>query len=296
MTTVAICVSTYRREEMLDDLLSSLTRSVGIDASVQLVIVDNDPLGSATSVVKEYADRLDIRFAVEPTRSISAVRNTCLRIALELRTDLIAFLDDDQLVDEQWFAALMSTVASPGVEAATGPVVSVIDADASHWARRGEFFTRPRYPTGTRVITTLPNLVISSGLAAQLSDHPFGRHFVRPGGEDTHFLRRLAGLGVKPVWCEDAIVYERVPTSRVSVGWLLTRHLRFGRAYSECLRLGDASSWRLGLRAATCSARIIQGFVLLPIFTLRGRAGFVRAAGASLSGLGGLVGLVTAIR
>jgi len=168
--------------------------------------------------------------------------------------------------------------------------------NAPRWVRDGGFFSRPRHATGMKIRPSgIANVMVSSRVLRGIKD-PFGRHFGRPGGEDTYFLSQLAEAAGEPLWCDEAVVYEVVPADRASVRWLLLRHLRFGRNYSECLRLQRPPLTRLAVRGLVCCGRIAQGLVSIPILGLRGRSGFVRTAGRVLSGVGGLVGLGTSIQ
>ena len=101
---VSVCIPTYRRPEGLARLLDSLGRmKVPHDLRAEVVVVDNDPEASAAPLASRYADfPLPIRWVHEPEANISVARN---RSVDEARGEWVAFVDDDEVVDEGWLAA-----------------------------------------------------------------------------------------------------------------------------------------------------------------------------------------------
>lgn len=291
---IAICICTYRRPAMLDDLLASIERLATDGNELRLVVVDNDPTSSARAVVERHLS-LVVTYDVHPARSISAVRNRSVERALALDCDIVAFLDDDQRVDPLWLRELLCTFDRFCAGAVAGAVVPVLCDTAPRWIRTGGFFDRPRYATGARVRPSpLGGVAIDANKLAAIPE-PFGRHFGRPGGEDTYFLAQVSSVVGEPFWCDEAVLYETVPLERTTARWLLQRALHFGRAYSEYLRVQQSSRRQLARRAAACLIRILQGLALLPLMSLGGRARMVRAAAYACAGLGGLMGLGTAV-
>ena len=71
-----------------------------------MLVVDNDPDGSARPVVEQQATALNIRYAQEHRTGVSHVRNAILSAAAPY--DAIVFLDDDQVVTDGWLRHLRS--------------------------------------------------------------------------------------------------------------------------------------------------------------------------------------------
>ncbi|HLS32139.1 MAG TPA: glycosyltransferase, partial [Brevibacterium sp.] len=91
---VTIAIPSYRRPQQLRALLAALPERIAetADARVDVLVVDNDPAGSAEETT--IGTDLDLRYAREDTPGIAAVRN---RVLDECRgSDLIAFIDDDE--------------------------------------------------------------------------------------------------------------------------------------------------------------------------------------------------------
>lgn len=87
--------------------------------SLDLLVVDNAPSDDQTEqLVREYPS---IRYVREPRPGLNWARN---RAILECRGDVLAYTDDDVVVDRMWVWALARVFAAdPGVMAVTGLVI-----------------------------------------------------------------------------------------------------------------------------------------------------------------------------
>jgi succinoglycan biosynthesis protein ExoM len=94
MSTVSVCIATYRRAERLAAVLDDLTRLTRLPDEV--VVVDNDAAASARPVVEHRLREgapFPIRYAVQPVKNISLTRNKTVELA---GGDWLAFIDDDE--------------------------------------------------------------------------------------------------------------------------------------------------------------------------------------------------------
>ncbi len=123
--SVSVVVATCGRPAQAQRCLAALLASDYPDFEV--VVVDNDPgkvdndrgKGAAATVVGPHlAGDARLRYLVEPRRGASRARNAGIDVA---RGDIVAFTDDDVVVDPGWLAALGRTFAShPEVACVTG--------------------------------------------------------------------------------------------------------------------------------------------------------------------------------
>lgn len=292
MTAVAVCIPTYRRPEFLADLLQSLTAMETDGLDVRVVVVDNDAAGSAEPVVRRFAGRLPrLAYAVEPSKGLAAVRNRLVAIASKLGVDYVAFVDDDELVEPDWLQNLVQTARQYGADAVAGWVRMEYEEGVPSWIATGGFFDHPRYTTGAKVRHTgIGNVLVDHAWLSRL-EGPFDRRFDRTGGEDNHLLQRLFHLGAKMVWCDEAVVHERVPPSRASARWLLRRAFRGGSTFSTIAADLDPTPTASAARAGRALARLAYGVLTLPPALVRGRAAVLRAACHTARGMGGLLGM-----
>lgn len=229
---VVVAILTFHRPRELVDLLRHLDRdldvlnhAVPLIYTANIVVVDNDPKGSAEQPVRALGmDR--VRYVHEPTPGIAAARNRALDEAEG--EDLLAFIDDDELPGERWLDLLLATWAATEAAAVPGAVVASYPAPLDSWLIAGRFFARFDLPTGTRVKEAAAgNLLLDMGQIRRLGVR-FNEAFGFSGGEDSLFSRQLIMAGGHIVWCNEAFIVDRVPISRMTRTWVLHRSMSHG--------------------------------------------------------------------
>ena len=225
IATAAVLIATFRRPEMLQTLLAAIDREAGTTAAtVRVVVVDNDPEGSAAPVVARHTLA---EYRHEPTPGIAAARNTGLR-ALGAE-DAFIFIDDDEVPDPGWLQQLLRAAESTGADVVTGPVVPVFGPEIPTWIERGGFWRRENHPDGEYLgnVATNNTLVRTSYWAKD--PVTFDHRLSLKGGSDTEFFRTLSST--RPglvIWSSSAVVREAVLPQRASARWLLRRSIRIG--------------------------------------------------------------------
>ena len=258
---VAVCIATCRRPEGLLRLLQSLDALAfeGAAPRIEIHVVDNDPDQSARPVCESCEDwlRAPIHYRVEPRRGVAHARNACVASALD-RTEWIAFVDDDQVVEPHWLARLLEVQRATGADVVTGPVLPRRPPDAPRWLVEGRFFDVERFPTGSERPTAFTGNVLVRAAALRALEPRFDPRLDR--GEDTELFFRLAGRGHRIVWADDAIAHEAVPPERLRLGFVLRRAYHEGLALARIeQRLGRETPARSALRGL---ARGLQGIAL----------------------------------
>jgi glycosyltransferase involved in cell wall biosynthesis len=236
--SVAVCVITYRRPVYLRELLQSLALLDSSGLAAQVIVVDNDASGSAQAVTSSFGPLIpNLIYQVEPERGISAARNRSVALASRDRPSYLAFIDDDETADPAWLRQLVQTAVHYGADAVGGPVLPVYEPGVPAWVIDGGFFGQKRHQTGAPVMLTGTNNLLLRRDWLEAIPGPFDRRFDLTGSGDSHLLHRLARLGMRMVWCDEAMVQEKVPLSRANVGWLVKRRLRVGMmaARRDCL-------------------------------------------------------------
>src|SRR5438309_4254332 len=146
MSTVTVCIATYRRAERLTAVLEDLTRQTRLPDEV--VIVDNDAAGSAQPVVEQRLREsapFPVRYAVQPVKNISLTRNRTVELA---GGEWLAFIDDDERAPPAWLGQLLEAAARNAADGVLGPVEPVVPPSAPAWIRRGHFYEFPRMASG----------------------------------------------------------------------------------------------------------------------------------------------------
>jgi succinoglycan biosynthesis protein ExoM len=267
---VSICIASFRRPRGLARLLDSLFRQKlpeGLD--VEIVVVDNDAAGEARSEATAVCDAArTARWFVEPRQNIALARNRAL---CESRGRWIAFIDDDEIADENWLAAYWKLVERGAGDGFFGPVLPRLDEVVTPWLDEETFFSRPRHPSGTPIDSTevsTSNALVRRSLFA---DRCFDPAWGRTGGSDLELFDRMLDAGAHFLWCDEALVCETIPPQRQRLGWLSQRAFRGGVGFTRLQRLrGRRGVLSRGLLRAVLALAVLTP--LLPVSLLRGRA------------------------
>lgn len=252
-----ISVLTYLRPDdlaaLLPELIAQASRS---DEKIVIRVIDNDPLGSATSSVATYPD-LRVEYAHEPTPGIAAARNRALSLASG--ADLLIFIDDDERPCTDWLQGLLSLYRERRPAAVAGRVVSKLSPDLDPWIVAGQFFDRRSLRTGSQItVAATNNLLLDLAVVRKLG-LTFDDTFGISGGSDTLFTRRLSASGAVLLWHEEAVVVDVVPPSRQTRAWVLQRAFRSGNSWSQTAIAMETSVWRRwGLRGQLTSAGLLR--------------------------------------
>jgi glycosyltransferase involved in cell wall biosynthesis len=113
--TVAVCT-----RDRTTDLALCLDALMETDyENVEFIVVDNAPATDSTRelVTSRYPR---VRYVVEPRPGLDWARN---RAIVEARGEIVAYTDDDVVVDRGWVRAIVGPFATPDVMAVTGLVV-----------------------------------------------------------------------------------------------------------------------------------------------------------------------------
>ncbi len=290
---ISICIPTLMRPVMLGRLLGSLAALDTGGAAVHVVVVDNDPSGSAEPTVRRFESLIpNLVYQVEPRRGLATARNRLVAIAASLGSDYLIFVDDDQWVESSWLLRLVSLAAADRADVLKGPVYSEFDEGIPPWIIASKLFNSPEYPTGTPLRTfATGNTMIRLDWLCKF-DGPFDPWFDLMGGEDTHFFERIHRLGARCISCAEAIAHEQVPLSRGKVGWIIKRAFRFGVSDSHCVLMLDRAIHRRLFRTARAIPRIGKGVLFLVLSLFLGRAALVRSLWFCARGVGGILGIM----
>lgn len=234
-TAVAVCIATYRRPAGLARLLDALAQ-LELDrqmASVRIVVVDNDATGSSSDVCHKQmtGSPWPIDYLIEPRQGIPFARNAAVSACYE-SCDAIAFIDDDELPDAAWLAHLLAARESYSADVVTGPVLPRFEHTPPRWASEGPFFSLPRYASGSIRDRGFTNNVLVDSRVFRSLPTWFDERLRFTGGSDTHFFRRAHLAGFRIVWCDEAVVHDDIPASRINLRWVTQRAYRYGHTHA----------------------------------------------------------------
>lgn len=260
--TVVIC--TRDRPESLRTALGSLLTCDY--PQLEVVVVDNAPRTDATRrVIAELADPR-VRCVVEPRPGLSRARN---RGVAEATGDIVAFTDDDVVVDSLWLRALVRGLGRrETVGCVTGFVTAAeLDTPAQQYFERkvgwsDDFVPRlydldenrvdvPLYPYVAGTFGAGANFAVVSEALATVGgfDEALGAGSPAKGGEDIDYFLRLVLAGYAIAYEPAAIVWhthrrdfsalrEQLDGYGSGLSAFLFKHLLDARTAGDILRRG----------------------------------------------------------
>jgi glycosyltransferase involved in cell wall biosynthesis len=240
MYSITVCIPTYKRPEMLNQLILSIIKS-NIDktliGNLNVIVVDNDADKSAESTINslkaKYQSELQVNYFSYPVKGLSNVRNELLKHGLELNPDFLVFVDDDEYVTPEWLNELVKTIMTNDGDLTMGPVNSLVNRSISGyiscWLERDDYRNNSRL-----YFIRTGNLIIRTGSLLKYNIR-FDPRFNRTGGEDSYFGVQMIKAGAKIFWASKAIVYETVSEKRTNLAWLFRRYYNGANIFTYIL-------------------------------------------------------------
>jgi len=115
---ISIVICTRNRAQFLEQCIKAIMNNT--DTNFELVVVDNAPDDDST---KQVVSRFPIaKYVCEPRKGLDIARNTG---AMNAAYSIIAYTDDDVIVDKEWISKIKKCFSDPLVMSVTGQVIPV---------------------------------------------------------------------------------------------------------------------------------------------------------------------------
>ena len=270
--SVSVVVTTCRNPSALERCVRSILDCEYDD--LELIVVENRPGSGATRrmLAREFGDSGRVHYLEEPRAGLARARNAGLRAA---SGDIVAFTDDDTVVDPGWIHRLARRFQCEDVDCVTGLILPLeLETESQllleQFAGFGKGFRRQTYrfretddgaavyPYAPGAIGSGANTAVRRTVALELGgfDPMLGAGTPSAGGEDLDLYIRLILSGRAIGYEPSAVVWHQHPdgpeTFRsqvyrygVGLGAMLAKQLLRGPARRELLRAVPA-----GLRHA----------------------------------------------
>lgn len=243
---VSVILATYRRPESLAETLESLTHLRVGNIEHEIIVVDNDDGEEVAALVRSFANRLPVRFLVEPAQG----KNRALMKGLgHAAGELLVFTDDDVIVSADWLTELVAGASrNPEASFFGGRILPrfppgfqewLASLDFDHWFTRSAYVVADwDYADGERIDPREvwgPNMavrrrVFEAGISFDPTIGPQGGDYVM--GSETEFLLRVQAAGFDGVYLPRAVVHHIIRPEQMSTEWLLGRAYRMGRGHA----------------------------------------------------------------
>ncbi len=297
--TFAFC--TYNRAARLPCLVKAM-RAQACPVPFEILAVNNNSIDNTTEVLADLAaaSGVPLRWVTEPMQGIVSARNRAITEALG--SEVLVFIDDDELPQPGLLAAAADAILNEGAQCAGGRVeVDFSGLDRPQWLEDNLLGFLAEVNHGNQPIwivdDTTPiwtaNIAYDMRLfredAALRFDHRYDRQGQQlGGGEDLAMLRTLLGRSTRVRYRPDMAVLHSVEPWRLRRNYFLKLHFQAGlrRALHE---LPDYRVCLLGMPAFMLRQFAVHCARTLAI-AVRRQPGLVRQAMNAAFAWGTIVG------
>jgi glycosyltransferase involved in cell wall biosynthesis len=232
---VSVIIATYNRATELGECLDALARQP-FASTDEVVVVDNGSTDATAHVIADMA----AGFPVPLHHVFEPVPGKCHALARALdraRGEVLAFIDDDVIVDDRWFDSLRHSFGDPDLMLMAGRV-------DPRWACPPPAWLRWRDEDGTLLPMTAPLAILHYGAEQDLGARTaiganmairraaldavggFPIHLGKLrgtllSGEDHDVCQRIAARGMKARYVPAVRVGHLVPASRMCLRYYL---------------------------------------------------------------------------
>ncbi len=291
MKPVAILTPTLRRPESLEAALRSAFALHRLEELVEeIVVVDNDPEASADATVERLRADCPVPLVYVHARKpgVSTARNAGLA---RVRSDHVAFLDDDEIAAPEWLDRLYEGHLRFGADVTFGATRGVaLGAKASERPYLDRFFSRLR-PEPSGPIPDTHGLGCGNSLMRRATalngPGPFETAADSAGGEDDRLFDRVRAQGGGFAYVANAWLDEMAPAKRATARYVIARGFAFGQGPTRSRLRRDPPDrlGALGWMAVGAAQALLYGPAAL-VLRAFGRPAWLPLAVKAAGGLG----------
>jgi glucosyl-dolichyl phosphate glucuronosyltransferase len=239
---LSIVICTYNRHELLRTALNSLLQQDPAGLSCEVIVIDNNSTPETRAVVDEFAQRDGrLRYIKETRQGNAYARNTGVEHS---RAPIIAFLDDDVTVRDNWLAVIKRTFEETKAEFIGGKVLPRWEAPPPSWLSVTNWapIAAVDYGDASFLLTSdNPLCLLTANIAFRKEVFErfggFSANVQRAGDsigslEDHEFLTRLFRAGVVGLYVPEMTVDAYVGNNRMTKAYHRRWHTGHGHFYA----------------------------------------------------------------
>ena len=264
MIRLSLIIATYNRAEQLMVTLGSVAMQSAAPETWECIVVDNNSSDHTRQRIEAFQSKhkeLNIRYIFEQNQGLSHARNAGIKAS---RGDIIAFIDDDERIVEEFITAYIELFDQhPDAMAAGGEIIAEYPTGRPRWMSRYterpianpmSFGTKVRlFPTGhipgggnmamrRKVFTVVGLFNTSLGRT--------GKRLI--GGEENDLFERIAKQEYRVYYTPRAVMYHIIPAEKLTRDYFVRLATNTGisqRTRAEqnnrlgMLYIGEAMKW-----------------------------------------------------
>jgi glucosyl-dolichyl phosphate glucuronosyltransferase len=222
---ISVVVCTYNRCESLKRTLKGFSEVVFPEGySWELVLVDNNSKDETKIIAEEFKEEsgLNLKYVFEAKQGLSYARNRGINHS---KGEIIAFTDDDVVVDRYWLLNIERAFEEHDVSCVGGKILPVWEIPKPKWLKHDLHYMLALLDYGDKPFYLKSPIIWGAnfsvkadifgkygGFDANLGRIP-GRLFA---GEETEFVRRILNKGEKILYDPNAVVYHYISSDKIS--------------------------------------------------------------------------------
>ena len=304
------CVATLTRQrpKMLEALLRSWSSlMIPEKVKVTFLVVENDTEERSKDLIQTLRPAFkncDLVYALETEPGIPFARNRAATESIEIGSDLLLFVDDDEEVPRDWLQKIIQGYRNSEAKLIGAPLRARRPKEhltflqklmftnlKSRYRKKERRASRRASLEGTTGVTIVTNNWLAE--TSLFSEHNiwFDESMRHTGGTDSKFYAEVIAKGIQTAWVQGAHVYETIPPERLSFLY------QYGRARDQSntnFRRKNNGTVRLNLIVLTSILikliAVIGLIITLPITAGRTLMTLARALGWIAGRIGAIAG------
>ncbi|MBR5106360.1 MAG: glycosyltransferase [Alistipes sp.] len=275
---LSIIISTYNNATSLVRTLESLAKQDYDKKAWECVVVNNnstDDTAERVSAFVEAHPELNIRVVEEPQQGLSYARN---RGIAESKGQVIAFIDDDETINEGFVSAYIDLFRNHGAFVGSGVLKVCYDSKRPKWmSHYTEKMIANPFDLGDEIVTVTTKITPTGGNMAFNRevfnlygnfDTNLGRKGeVLFGGEENDMFDRIRDLGERVFYTPHAIAYHHIADRKLTSEYF--DELSYGVGISKRLRAEKYGTERELFADEKAKRRYTKVLALFYILTFR---------------------------
>jgi glycosyltransferase involved in cell wall biosynthesis len=222
-----------------------MTLSVPKDMLWEIIIVDNNSADRTKDVIEEFRARsgFNVVYAFEEKKGLSHARNCGIQAA---QGEIIAFTDDDVIVDKDWLGSIEKTFEENDIACAGGKIVPFWEKSPPPWLKKELYGYIALLDFGDECIRmTRPglygaNFAVKSSMFEKYGcfNTTIGRTPTKLyGGEETDFMGLLIRKKEAVYYSPSMVVHHCIPEDRMQKAYF--RKWAYDQGELTGIRMGN---------------------------------------------------------
>lgn len=238
-----VVVPTFNRSQLLSLALDSLLRApIPPQLDVQIYVVDNNSKDDTRALVeaKKIGAFPPIHYVLATLQGSSAARNAGISAG---EGEIIAFIDDDEEIDSQWYSVLAQEFGSSEISFLGGPYLPNWVSPAPDWMPEGYYAVIgaiPPKPRATIDENFHGNLMGGNCALRRSVFEQVGLYDIHLGrsdtgllsDEDAEFFSRVRRAGLRGVYVPEFAIHHYIAPERLTKSyyrrWVYWRAVSLG--------------------------------------------------------------------